>query len=64
MFVVKEGVVKFVEIATGIADQKYVEVTSGLEPGDSVVSGPYRVLREIKEGDAVEISKEEDEGKK
>ncbi len=64
VFVVKDGAVKFVEIGTGIADQKYVEVTSGLEPGDSVVSGPYRVLREIKEGDAIEISKEENEGNK
>lgn len=63
VFVVREGAVKFVEIATGIADQKYVEVTSGLTPGDSVVSGPYKALREIKEGDAIEIAKEEDEEK-
>jgi len=64
VFVVKEGLVKFVEIATGIADQKYVEVISGLKSGDSVVSGPYKALREIKEGDAVQFAKEEDEGKK
>lgn len=63
VFVIRDGVVKFVEIGTGIADQKYIEVTSGLEPGDSVVSGPYRVLRTIKEGDAIEIAKDDKEGK-
>jgi HlyD family secretion protein len=59
VFVIREGVVKFAEIETGVADQKYIEVTKGIEPGDSVVSGPYRVLRTIKEGDAVQIAKED-----
>jgi len=59
VFVVKDGKVKFAEIATGIADQKNIEITSGLQPGDSVVSGPYKVLRSIKEGDAVKITKPE-----
>lgn len=64
VFLIQNGVAKFVEVATGIADQKYVEVTSGLSAGDSVVAGPYRVLREIKDGDAVEISKDDKEAEK
>lgn len=63
VFAIQNGMAKFVEVSTGIADQKYIEITSGLKSGDSVVSGPYRVLREIKDGDAVEISKEEKEKK-
>jgi len=63
VFIIKNGVAKFVEVETGIADQKFIEVTSGLQSGDSVVSGPYRVLRKIKDGDAVEISKEDKEAK-
>ena len=54
VFVVRDGKAKFVEINTGIADQKNIEVTEGIVEGDSVISGPYKVLRDIKDGDAVE----------
>lgn len=57
VFVINDGKAQFVQIETGIADQKNIEVTSGLAKGDSVVSGPYRVLRNIKDGDAVKIEK-------
>ncbi len=57
VYVIREGKAHFVEIETGIADQKFIEVTSGLAVGDSVVTGPYRVLRNIKEGDAVKVEK-------
>lgn len=57
VFVIRDGTARFVEIKTGIADQKNIEVTSGLAKGDSVVSGPYRVLRNVKDGDAVKIEK-------
>ncbi len=62
VFVIREGAVSFVQIETGIADQKNIEVTSGLVKGDSVISGPYRVLRNVKDGDAVKIEKKQ--GKK
>lgn len=63
-FVIRDGIAKFVEIKSGIADQKNIEVLSGLEPGDKVISGPYSVLRTIKDGDNVEIIKKEDKDKK
>lgn len=56
-FVVRDGKARFVQIETGIADQKNIQVTSGLEIGDKVISGPYKVLRTIKDGEAVEIIK-------
>jgi len=62
VFVIKDGAAQFVQIETGIADQKNIEVTSGLDKGDSVISGPYRVLRNVKDGDAVKIEKKQ--GKK
>jgi len=61
VFVIKDGKARFVEIKTGIADQKYIEITSGLESGDSVVAGPYKSLRKIKDGDNLELEKEEEE---
>jgi HlyD family secretion protein len=57
VFVIRDGKVEFVPVETGIADQKYIEVTEGLAPGDSVVSGPYRALRNINDGEAVKIEK-------
>ncbi len=59
VFVIKDAKVQFVQIETGIADQKNIEITSGLTDGDSIVSGPYRVLRTIKDGDMVKIEKQQ-----
>jgi HlyD family secretion protein len=58
IFVISGGKVRFEKIQTGIADAKNMEILSGLKPGDSVVTGPYRILRTIKDGDAIEIMKE------
>ncbi len=58
VFVIKNGKAEFVEVQTGIADQKNIEVVSGVQAGDSVISGPYRVLRTIKNGDVVAAQKE------
>ena len=33
-----------------------VELTSGLKPGEQVVTGHYRTLRDLKDGDAVQVS--------
>lgn len=61
VFAIRDGVVRFVRISTGIADQKRIEVLTGLEKGDEVVSGPYRVLRTIKDGDEVKAQKKKDD---
>lgn len=50
-----------VKVKTGIQDDRYIQITSGLNEGDEVVSGPYRVISKLlKDGDLVEkISEEE-----
>ena len=53
VFVVREGRVTFTPVQVGIAGQEYFEVISGVSPGDSIVSGPYQVIRELEDGDAV-----------
>lgn len=53
VFVVRNGEVTFTEVAVGIAGQEYFEVLSGLSVGDTVVSGPYQVVRTLEDGDAV-----------
>jgi HlyD family secretion protein len=45
--------VKFVPVETGITGESDIEVLSGLQPNVEVITGPSRVLRTLKEGDAV-----------
>ncbi len=56
VFVVRDGIARFVQIETGIAGQKNIEVSMGVEENDSIISGPYSVLRNIKDGDEVKIT--------
>jgi HlyD family secretion protein len=45
----------FVPVATGITGATDIQVTSGLEAGDEIVTGTYRVLRGLKDGTPVKI---------
>jgi HlyD family secretion protein len=45
------------EVKTGIHDELWVEVTEGLAEGDQVITGPYRTLRALKDGEAVRVDK-------
>jgi HlyD family secretion protein len=49
----KDGKVKFIEVATGITGESDIEITSGLNPGTEVITGPSRVLKTLKVGDKV-----------
>ncbi len=53
VFVIREGRVTFTPVQIGIAGQEYFEVVSGVSLGDSIVSGPYQVIRELEDGEAV-----------
>jgi HlyD family secretion protein len=41
---------KFVPVTTGITGATDIEVLSGLKAGDEIVIGPYKTLRELKNG--------------
>lgn len=57
VFLLRDGTVEFVPVTVGIAGAEHFEVLegSGLAVGDTVVSGPYQVIRELDEGDVVQI---------
>jgi len=55
VFVVDAGKVRQRKVDTGISDETRVEVLAGLQPGQKVVTGPYRSLRDLKDGDPVRI---------
>ena len=57
VFLVEDGKARMVEVETGIADDMYVVVTSGVKEGDLVVTGPYRLVsRELEPGMEVETA--------
>ena len=56
VFVVEDGVAHMREVTTGITDATHVEIRSGLTGGETVVTGPFRLLRtELDDGDAVTV---------
>jgi HlyD family secretion protein len=55
VFVVKGGKSLFRIIQTGVADQKDIQVVQGLDDKDTVISGPYRVLRTLNDNAPVKI---------
>ncbi len=57
VFVVADGEARQRPVKAGISDETHVEIVSGLKPGEQVITGPYRILRELEHGDAVQISK-------
>lgn len=55
VFRVREGKAEFVEVKTGILGSTDIEVLSGLEEGDEIVTGSYKTLRTIADGDGVKV---------
>ena len=56
VFIVKEGFAHQIEVKTGISSDTEWEIIQGVEEGDEVVSGSYRVLsKQLKDGDEVKV---------
>jgi HlyD family secretion protein len=53
VFVLNGSKAKFVEVQTGIIGESDREITSGLNAGDEVITGPSRVLNTLKDGAVV-----------
>lgn len=57
VFVVEDNAVQFREVRIGIAGDRYFEVLSGLNAEEVVVTGPFREIRRLRNGDRVRVSK-------
>ncbi len=56
VFLIKNGKAKMVEVETGLSDDNYIAVKSGLEGGEDVVSGSYKAIsRELNDGLQVRV---------
>ena len=57
-FVVVDGKAKMTQVHTGISDATHVAIASGIKAGDPVVTGPFRTLKNLKDGTPVKVEKE------
>ncbi len=56
VFVVQDNKAKSIEVKTGISDDTYIEIISGLKGDEAVVSGPYRAIsKDLEEGTKVSV---------
>jgi HlyD family secretion protein len=60
VYTLKDGKATFVPIKTGLAGELMVEVLEGLKPGQEIVTGPFKALRSIKDGDKVLVATEKE----
>lgn len=67
VFAVEGGTAKLRGVKVGVTGDKKVEIEKGISLGDTVLIGPIKILRELKDGDRVKVDvkkeKEEKEDK-
>jgi len=56
VFVIKDGKAVMKKVKTGIQDNKYIQILSGIDLGEEVITGPYTLLsKQLKDGDKVKV---------
>jgi HlyD family secretion protein len=57
VYLMEGGKARFRPLKTGLIGDLSIEVTAGLQGGETVVTGPFKALRTINPGDAVQLEK-------
>lgn len=61
VFLAKDGKAHLRQVETGIADRDFIEIKSGLEAGEQIITGSYRALtRELKDGSDITIQEKKE----
>lgn len=55
VFVVRNGKAQFVPVQTGITGVTDIEITGGLQEGDTIITGNFQALRSLKPGASIKI---------
>jgi HlyD family secretion protein len=58
VYLIKNEKLVFEKVETGLAGELMIELTKGPKVGEEIVTGPFKVLRQVKEGDKVLKEKE------
>ena len=61
VYLIEDGKAVVRKVEMGVSDVLHVEITEGLALGDEVIIGPYRTLKNLKQGDAVKIEEKKTE---
>lgn len=57
----KGNIAEAVKVKTGIQDDRYIQIVSGLEEGETIINGPYRAISKLlKDGDEIIVITEEE----
>ena len=64
LFDEKAKTVKFQPVSTGMTGETMVEVSAGLEAGQTIVTGPFKTLREIEDGGKARLEEPKKDAKK
>ena len=59
VYVHDNGKAKFVPVTTGLAGDTSIEIISGVKAGQQIITGPFKALRDIKDGSKVREQKPE-----
>ncbi|HYH47329.1 MAG TPA: efflux RND transporter periplasmic adaptor subunit, partial [Thermoanaerobaculia bacterium] len=62
VYLLEDGKVRFQRLETGLVGELSIEVLSGLEGGETVVTGPFKALRTLEPGDAAVLEKPDEDG--
>lgn len=55
VFVAKDNKAVLTPVAIGAGDMTHTIITSGLNEGDQIISGPYKVLPDLKDGQTLKV---------
>ena len=62
MYLFDSGKVGFQKLKTGLLGETSLEVVEGLKGGETIITGPFKALRNLKPGDPVREEKQEKKG--
>lgn len=62
VFIMEADTVRMVKVTTDIQDDEYILIKSGLENGETIITGPYSAIsKKLEEGDRVRIKEEKED---
>jgi HlyD family secretion protein len=57
VYVIEAGKARRRDVETGIADDEYIEIVSGVRENEQIVTGPGKTLRFLQEGESVAVER-------
>jgi len=62
VYIAEAGKVRFQRIKTGLLGELSLEVVTGLKGGETIVIGPFKALRALKDGEAIKPEEPKKDG--